>query len=85
MYVQSRQKLASWVRKLGVNDPGVGPNHGWRHTFKRRAGRAKIEKRIRFAFCGHTSNDVGDIYELPSIEDLAEAIKDFPRYPVDTP
>ncbi|WP_338610455.1 tyrosine-type recombinase/integrase [Pelagibacterium nitratireducens] len=84
MYVQVRQKLADWVRKLGVTDQGVSPNHGWRHTFKRRAARAKIEQRLRDAFCGHSSGNVGSIYERPSVEDLAEAIKDFPRYPVDT-
>lgn len=83
MYVQVRQKLADWVRKLGVTDKGVSPNHAWRHTFKRRAARAKIEQRIRDAFCGHSSGTVGSIYERPSVEDLAEAIKDFPRYPIE--
>jgi integrase len=85
MYVLVRQKLADWVRKLGVTDTGVSPNHGWRHTFKRRAARAKIEQRLRDAFCGHTPANVGSIYERPTVEDLAEAIKDFPRYPVDAP
>lgn len=85
MYVLVRQKLADWVRKLGVTDTGVSPNHGWRHTFKRRAARAKIEQRLRDAFCGHASSNVGSIYERPTVEDLAEAIKDFPRYPVDAP
>lgn len=84
-YVQLRQKLADWVRKLGVTDPGVGPNHGWRHTFRRRAAKAKIEERIRDAFCGHSDPKVGRHYEPPDLEDLAEAIKTFPRYPVDTP
>ncbi|MGV8830945.1 MAG: hypothetical protein ACOH2N_03135 [Devosia sp.] len=83
-YVLMRQKLADWVRKLGVTDPGVGPNHGWRHTFRRRAARAKIEERIRDAFCGHTDPKVARRYELPDIEELAEAINEFPRYPVDT-
>ncbi|PSJ53134.1 hypothetical protein [Pseudaminobacter soli (ex Li et al. 2025)] len=73
------------MRKLGITDTGVSPNHGWRHTFKRRAARAKIEQRLRDAFCGHTPANVGSIYERPTVEDLAEAIKDFPRYPVDAP
>ena len=85
LYVQTRQKLADWVRKLGVKDPGVGPNHGWRHTFKRRAARAKIDQRIRDAFCGHSAGHVGAIYELPTVEDLAEAIRAFPRYPIEVP
>lgn len=83
MYVQVRQKLADWVRKLGVTDKAVSPNHAWRHTFKRRAARAGMEQRLRDAFCGHSSGNVGSIYERPSVEDLAQAIKTFPRYPVD--
>lgn len=83
-YVQTRQKLAAWVRNdVGVKDANVSPNHGWRHTFKRRAARAGIEQRIRDAFCGHAPGTVGAIYEVPSVEDLAEAIKRFPRYPID--
>lgn len=84
-YVLVRQKLADWVRGLGVTDKGVSPNHGWRHTFKRRAAKAKIEERIRDAFCGHHDPKAGRLYDIPDIEDLAEAIKDFPRYPVDAP
>lgn len=84
-YVVVRQKLGEWTRKAGVTDPNVSPNHGWRHTFKRRAARAGIEQRIRDAFCGHSSDHVGAIYETPSIEDLAHAIKVFPRYRLDLP
>jgi integrase len=78
--VKATAKLAEWVRGLGVTDPNIRPNHAWRHTFKRKAARAKIERRIRFAFCGHESSDVGDEYETPTVEDLAEELKRFPRY-----
>lgn len=81
-WVKQRNKLAEWVRALGVTDANISPNHAWRHTFKRRAARAKIEKRIRFAFCGHSSDDVGDDYETPTVEDMAEELKAFPRYAV---
>lgn len=84
-YVLMRQKLGDWVRDMGVTDKGVSPNHGWRHTFKRRAAKAKIEERIRDAFCGHTDPKVGRIYEIPDIEELADAIKAFPRYEIDPP
>lgn len=79
-WVKQRNKLAEWVRGLGVTDPNISPNHAWRHTFKRRAARAKIERRIRFAFCGHASDDVGDDYETPTVEDMAEELKAFPMY-----
>jgi len=30
--------------------------------------------------CGHSSRDVGDGYETPTLEDLAAEIPKFPRY-----
>jgi hypothetical protein len=38
--VKARERLAAWVRQIGVTDNNVSPNHAWRHTFKRRAARA---------------------------------------------
>jgi integrase len=81
-WAKSRDKLSEWVRALGVTDPGISPNHAWRHTYKRRAARAGIERRIRFAMCGHVSGDEGDRYETPSVEDLAVEGRKFPRYEV---
>lgn len=81
-YVKARDKLSEWTRALGVSDPNISPTHAWRHTFKRRAARAGIERRIRFAMCGHASNDVGDEYETPTVADLAAEMIRFPRYEV---
>jgi integrase len=81
-WAKSRDRLSEWVRGLGVTDPGISPNHAWRHTFKRIAARAGIERRIRFGFCGHTSSDEGDRYETPSVEDLAVEGRKFPRFEV---
>ena len=81
--VKTRDRLAGWVREIGVTDKAVRPNHAWRHTFKRRAARAKIEHGIRDAICGHSPRTVADIYETPTLEDVAEALKRFPRYELD--
>jgi integrase len=81
-WAKSRDKLSEWVRALGVTDPGISPNHAWRHTFKRIAARAGIERRIRFGFCGHTSKDEGDRYETPTVEDLAAEGRKFPRFEI---
>jgi hypothetical protein len=54
----------SSTRSLGSNDPGISQNHAWRHTFKRTAGRAGIERRFRFALCGHASKEEGDVTKL---------------------
>ena len=80
---RARENLAKWVRELGITDPGVQPLHGWRHTFKTRAMRAKIEERIRDEICGHAPGSAGDGYEHPTVEDMAEAMKRFPRYEVE--
>jgi integrase len=79
-WVKSREKLAEWVRSLGVNDPNISPNHAWRHTFKRRASRAGIERHVRDAICGHKLRDVGDKYEAPTVEGMAVALRKLPRY-----
>lgn len=81
-YVKTRERLADWVRKLGVTDKAIRPNHAWRHTFKRRAARAGIEQGIRDAICGHSPRTVADIYETPTLDDMAKALKEFPRYEV---
>jgi integrase len=81
--IRASERLAKWVRGLGVTDPGIQPNHAWRHTFRTRASRAGIEKRIRDEICGHAPGTVADQYEHPTIEDMAEALKRFPRYAVE--
>lgn len=81
-WIKSRDKLSEWVRSLGVNDPGISPNHAWRHTFKRRSARAGIERRFRFAMCGHATKEEGDGYETPTVEDLAAEIPKLPHYEV---
>jgi integrase len=81
-FVKQRERLAHWIRELGITDKQISPTHAWRHTFKRRAARADIEKRFRDAFCGHSTKDVGDQYETPTAEDMADALKQFPRYDI---
>ncbi|SMR81499.1 Site-specific recombinase XerD [Aliiroseovarius halocynthiae] len=79
-HVVVRNKLGAWVRKQGVTDKRISPNHAWRHTFKRRAARAGIEQRIRDAMCGHSDGRVGALYETPTLQDMACAMVEFQRY-----
>jgi integrase len=78
--VKTRERLGDWVRKIGVTDKAVRPNHAWRHTFKRKATRAGIERGMRDAICGHSPRDVADEYETPTVADMAKALEKFPRY-----
>jgi integrase len=84
-YVLVRQKLAAWVRKAGVTDRGISPNHAWRHTFKRKARRAGIEESLRDAICGHADGRAKAVYETPTMDELVDAIAKFPRYEIERP
>jgi integrase len=80
--VSIRQRLADWVRKLGVTDHELKPNHAWRHTFKARADRARISERMSDYITGHAPRTVGAKYGAPMVEDMAAALEKFPRYEI---
>jgi integrase len=77
---QARQRLATWVRELGVSDPHISPNHAWRHTFKQIADRVGITERMSDYITGHAHKSEGAGYGAPTLEDMAKALKKFPRY-----
>jgi integrase len=80
--VKTRERLADWVRGLGVDDPEVQPNHAWRDTFKQIAERHGISERIHDAITGHKPKTIGRGYGPATVEDMAQALKKFPRYEV---
>jgi integrase len=78
---QGRQRLASWVREIGVNDPHLKqPNHAWRHTFKLIGRRVDPSGTILDYICGHAPATVGREYGAPELKDMARVIERFPRY-----
>jgi integrase len=82
---QVRQRLADWVRELGVTDTGVSPNHGWRHTFKQIGRRVGISDPVLDDICGHAPASVGSAYGRAALEDMAAALRTFPRYSAGPP
>jgi integrase len=78
--VTARVRLAEWVREIGVTDPEVKPNHAWRETFKQIGHRHDISERLLDAIAGHAPISVGRGYGLPTLGDMAAAMKNFPRY-----
>jgi integrase len=80
--ISVRQELAKWVRKIGINDPKVQPNHAWRDTFKQIAERCGISERVHDAITGHAPRTAGRSYGQATPEDMAEALKKFPRYKI---
>lgn len=79
-YVKAREHLAAWVRELGVKDTEIRPIHAWRHTFKQKAARAGVSERVSDAITGHAPAYVGRSYGAPTLADMAEELKKFPRY-----
>ncbi len=75
------ERLAEWVRKdVGITDPNVQPNHGWRHLFKTRALEAEIPERVTDAIQGHAAKTVGRTYGSVSLKVKADAIATMPRF-----
>jgi integrase len=78
--VRMRGKLGEWVRDLGVKDREVSPTHGWRHTFKQIANRVGISDRDSDGITDHAPPSEGRKYGQPTVEDMAAALKKYPRY-----
>ena len=81
--VQARNRLGEWVRSIGVADKEASPTHGWRHTFKQIADRHGISDRVSDAITGHAPPTEGRAYGAPTLEDMANALRNFPRYKID--
>ena len=80
--VSVRQRLGDWVRKLGVADRELKPNHAWRHTFKQIADRVGISERMSDYITGHAHRTIGAKYGAPTVEHMAAALEKFPRYEI---
>jgi integrase len=81
--VQARNRLGEWVRSIGVADKEASPTHSWRHTFKQIADRHSISDRVSDAITGHAPPTEGRAYGAPTLGDMANALRQFPRYKID--
>jgi len=80
------ERLAAWVRGLGVTDPGIMPNHAWRHTFKSLAMEVGMDERAADYLQGHASVAVSrKVYTHHTIDRLAEQMALIPRYDLGEP
>jgi integrase len=84
-YAQARQRLADWVRSLGIADKELQPNHAWRHTFKQIADHVRISERMSDYITGHAQRTTGAKYGAPTLAQMADAMKEFPRYQLEEP
>jgi len=85
-YVKVGNKLAEWVREIGVSDKNVDPNHGWRHRFNKVARMVRMDPEVRDAIKGHKPRTEGEAYgdEMPLDAMWAEILR-VPRIQVKEP
>ncbi len=76
---KAAQRVAEWVREIGVDDDELQPNHGWRHAFISNA-RGSIDGDVRRAIVGHSGKDEHDEYGNVSLRIMNQAMQRFPRY-----
>ncbi|MGZ3360672.1 MAG: site-specific integrase [Xanthobacteraceae bacterium] len=78
-YKKVGERLAEWVRSLGIDD-GVAPNHGWRHRFSTVSRFVAMPEDVRNIIQGHAGAKVADHYgETWPLVALRE-IEKLPRY-----
>jgi integrase len=76
-----KNRLAEFAR-LTVSDPGVAPNHGWRHRFKTIGMEAGIAPRILDSIQGQAARSVAETYGDVTIKTIAAAILKLPNVPL---
>jgi integrase len=81
-YKKAGERLAAWVRKLGIRDTDIDPNHAWRHRFKSICRDVGIPLDIRDAIQGHTPRTEGEAYGDTWPEVSFREISKLPRYDV---
>ncbi|MFK4794781.1 DUF6538 domain-containing protein [Sphingobium sp. ZW T5_29] len=79
-YKKAGERLAQWVRSLGVTDPSIKPNHAWRHTFKTIANEVGVSERAADYMQGHASKGVGRSYGRATIKALVDQMSLIPRF-----
>lgn len=62
MHKKTGENLGRWVRSLGLSDPELQPNHGWRHRFKTMARRVGMDPGTRDYLQGHTEHNEAEGY-----------------------
>lgn len=82
-YKKVGEYLARWVREIGVCDPNVWPNHGWRHRFKTQARIVGMDPETRDAIQGHVPRTEGEAYGGTPPEVSWREIRKLPRYKVE--
>jgi integrase len=85
IYKKTGERLAAWVRQLGVKDKAVQPNHGWRHLFKTLGELHDLRPRVLNALQGHAPQTVAEKYGEVKMVVMARELAKIPRFDIDAP
>lgn len=77
------ERIAKWVRELGVDDPDILPNHAWRHRFKTVARKVKMDVGTRDYMQGHVPATEGEAYGDFPPDVLFHEISKLPRIEIE--
>lgn len=77
------ERLAAWVRSIGVKDKAVQPNHAWRHLMKTRGREAGMEAGALDNIMGHAPRTEGGRYGTYTIATLKREVNKLPRFEID--
>jgi integrase len=78
-YKLAANKLAEWVRELGVTEVPQ-PNHSWRHTFKTLSRTVGIPEGAADYIQGHAPANDSRAYGSHDLPTLAAEIAKLPRF-----
>lgn len=81
-YNKVAERLAKWVRELGVDDARISPNHAWRHLFKTEARGVFMDVGARDYMQGHVPATEGEAYGGFKPHVLAHEVAKFPRFEI---
>lgn len=81
-YKKTGERLAQWVRKIGIIDPAIQPNHAWRHTFKTLDRKFDLHPDAADAITGHAPGTEGRRYGERDLEFLSAQIEKLGRFDV---
>ena len=84
-YRKVGDKLARWVREIGIDDLSIDPNHGWRHTFKSIGRSSGMRDIFIDGVAAHAPKTVGDKYGKLLLPLRWQQVNLMPCYDVEAP